>query len=280
MSVKVMSLIWEYYPAGSGELLTALAMGDFANDDGGNIFPALDTLAKKTRQSRSTVKRHIRKMENSGIAYVVKGEAQHKAREYAFNLNMLIQQGQNEPAEIQGGQNAPGANTSVQGGHSYDPRSIIDPSYLYREEKIPTWWDQKAWKYYIAFRKKIRKPLTMMTERGVKLLCDSIGEFINQTGFTMRELTDFNEKNSNQGFFAPSKKKTNGKTYNASTSEDPILVTGKRMGIDPRKDEPLETYRLRVRSEIDRRSEENVRRLDEAAIRNLEKMHKAMRQQQ
>jgi len=262
MSVKVMSLIWEYYPAGGGELLTALALADFADDDGSNIYPSLKTLAKKTRTSRPTVKRHIRRMESSCLLNLVEVEAQHKAREYAFNLNILCRGVQNDPAEIQGVQNEPGSNTSVQGGHSCEPRSTIDPSWLYRKEKIPTWWDQVAWEYYITFRKKIRKPLLRMTERGVKLLCDSIGEMIVETGLTMRQLTDFNEKNSNQGFFSPGKKKTNGK--NNINTEDSILVSAKRLGMVQEKGESYYKFRARVQETIDNfneiRNEESYKR--------------------
>jgi len=37
MSIKISSLVWEYYPAGGCELLTALAYADHAHDDGTNV---------------------------------------------------------------------------------------------------------------------------------------------------------------------------------------------------------------------------------------------------
>ena len=66
MSVKVMGFVWDYFPGGGGELLTALALADRANHDGSDIYPSVDTLAKQTRQSRSTVKRHLKAMVASG----------------------------------------------------------------------------------------------------------------------------------------------------------------------------------------------------------------------
>src|SRR5687768_6181810 len=66
MSVKVMSMVFERYPVGGGELLLALAMADHARDDGTHIFPSIDALASKTRQSRSTVQRLTKRMVGRG----------------------------------------------------------------------------------------------------------------------------------------------------------------------------------------------------------------------
>lgn len=57
-----MSLVWQYYPDGGGELLTALALADHAHDDGTNIRPSVRHVAKKTRQSERTVQRYLARM--------------------------------------------------------------------------------------------------------------------------------------------------------------------------------------------------------------------------
>jgi hypothetical protein len=62
MSVKVMAIIWDNFDGGGGELLTALALADHADHEGGSIFPAVRSVAKKTRQSERTVQRHIQTM--------------------------------------------------------------------------------------------------------------------------------------------------------------------------------------------------------------------------
>lgn len=72
MSVKVMGFVWDHYPNGGGELLTALALADHANHDGGDIYPSIERLMRVTRQGRSTVKRHLKKMVGSGWLEVVK----------------------------------------------------------------------------------------------------------------------------------------------------------------------------------------------------------------
>jgi len=61
-----MTMVFDRYPVGGAERLLALAIADHAHDDGTHIFPAIDTLAHKTMQSRSTVQRQIAKMLASG----------------------------------------------------------------------------------------------------------------------------------------------------------------------------------------------------------------------
>lgn len=71
MSVKAMAVVWELYPAGGGELLTALKLADHADHDGGNIWPGVESVARTTHQSERTIQRHIQAMLKSGWLEVV-----------------------------------------------------------------------------------------------------------------------------------------------------------------------------------------------------------------
>ncbi|MRG98843.1 hypothetical protein GIY21_00890 [Xanthomonas sontii] len=71
MANKVEGEVWDRYPAGGGELLLALAIADHAHDDGTHIFPGVERLARKTRQSERTVQYQLRKMEASGWLILV-----------------------------------------------------------------------------------------------------------------------------------------------------------------------------------------------------------------
>lgn len=87
MSGKMSGLVFEHYPEGGGEMLTALCLADHADHDGTSIYPSVDTVAKLTRQSRRTVQYHLSKMLESGWLLLVgnaKGGRQ-KAREYRIN---------------------------------------------------------------------------------------------------------------------------------------------------------------------------------------------------
>lgn len=87
MSGKMSGLVFEHYPEGGGEMLTALCLADHADHDGTSIYPSVETVAKLTRQSRRTVQYHLSKMQESGWLLLVgnaKGGRQ-KAREYRIN---------------------------------------------------------------------------------------------------------------------------------------------------------------------------------------------------
>jgi hypothetical protein len=62
MSVKVMGLVWDHYPRGGGEFLTALALADHSDHGGKNVRPGITGLARKTRQSIRTVQNHASRM--------------------------------------------------------------------------------------------------------------------------------------------------------------------------------------------------------------------------
>lgn len=65
MSVRQMTLVWEYSRAEGNVLLLALALADWADDDG-YCYPSFRQLAKKARIDRSTAIRGIGKLLKSG----------------------------------------------------------------------------------------------------------------------------------------------------------------------------------------------------------------------
>lgn len=66
MSTGVSDAVWRMYAGGGGELLLALLLADYSNDDGTGIYPSVTTMAAKTRQSERTVQYQLRKMETQG----------------------------------------------------------------------------------------------------------------------------------------------------------------------------------------------------------------------
>lgn len=71
MSVKIMSMVFDRYTEGGGEMLLALALADHAGDDGTRIYPSIAALAEKTRQSERTVQYQLRRMQESGWLILV-----------------------------------------------------------------------------------------------------------------------------------------------------------------------------------------------------------------
>ncbi|MCD0503677.1 helix-turn-helix domain-containing protein [Bordetella petrii] len=89
MSIKIMSLVWEHYPSGGGELLTALAYADHAHDDGTGVRPSVAYIARKTRQSERTVQRYLTQMRESGWLLTVRHGTGGRGRATEYRINPL-----------------------------------------------------------------------------------------------------------------------------------------------------------------------------------------------
>jgi hypothetical protein len=87
MSIDIMSMVFKRYPNGGGEMLLALALADHAHDDGTHIYPSVDHLAQKTRQSVRSVQYQLKGMLDAGFIELTNeghgGRGMH--REYRIN---------------------------------------------------------------------------------------------------------------------------------------------------------------------------------------------------
>jgi Helix-turn-helix domain len=68
MSVRQMLAVFELRVPASWKLVL-LAMADHAHEDGTGCYPSIDTLARKTSQSRRGVQKIMRKLEEAGLIY-------------------------------------------------------------------------------------------------------------------------------------------------------------------------------------------------------------------
>jgi len=67
MSVKVMTWVMENAPYRGARYAILLAMADWARDDGGNIFPLVEAIAKKARLTKRHARRLIGAIERDGV---------------------------------------------------------------------------------------------------------------------------------------------------------------------------------------------------------------------
>ena len=91
MSAKCTAAVFDRYPGGGGEFALALALADNAHDDGTRIYPSIDTMALKSRQSVRAVQNHLRNMLAAGWLVLVKNHAGGRGvhREYRINPDWL-----------------------------------------------------------------------------------------------------------------------------------------------------------------------------------------------
>jgi len=66
MSVACMSWVFAHSTAAGADRLLLLAIADHANDDGGDAWPSVPTLARKTGTSERTVQRGLSRLEAGG----------------------------------------------------------------------------------------------------------------------------------------------------------------------------------------------------------------------
>ena len=104
MSVKVMSAVFERYPAGAGEMLLALALADVARDDGRlMINDSVPELARKTRQTERGVRLQLARMRATGWLHLVAASDGGRGRVAIY----AIDRGWIDGGELQSGQPFP-----------------------------------------------------------------------------------------------------------------------------------------------------------------------------
>lgn len=85
MAIRLMTVVWDDGSLPRGDVLLMLALADHANDDGLS-FPSIARLARRTRSSPSTVRRHLRSLQAEGRLVV-------EAREGTSNLYHIVLHG-------------------------------------------------------------------------------------------------------------------------------------------------------------------------------------------
>lgn len=127
MSARCTAAVFDRYPVGGGEFVLALALADNAHDDGSRIFPSVETMAQKSRQSVRAVQMHLRAMIASGWLLQVRGGGgRGRPAEYRISPNWLkgaeIAPFQN-PAEVAPFQPEKGADIApFEAGKGCNPR--------------------------------------------------------------------------------------------------------------------------------------------------------------
>lgn len=92
MSVCAISAVWKSYPHGGSELLVALALADWSDDDGRSLHPSMKAIARKTRLSVKQARRLVHDIIAAGFLEVVghhAGGNPGEPRHYRLRLDRI-----------------------------------------------------------------------------------------------------------------------------------------------------------------------------------------------
>ncbi|MBU9581350.1 helix-turn-helix domain-containing protein [Burkholderia multivorans] len=87
MSIKVQTMVWDRYPGEDHELLLALKLADYCDDNGEHIFPSIETMAEKTRRSARAVQYQIKSMVERGWLILVANAGGGRGRTCEYRIN-------------------------------------------------------------------------------------------------------------------------------------------------------------------------------------------------
>jgi pyocin large subunit-like protein len=124
VSLRMLTLAWGTLTGGIQKLVL-VALADYADDQGGSVFPAVATLARKCGIDETTCRRALRGLEEDGLIVVVAEARQHRPREY----RMQLRAGNAPPLDVSraGAAHARAGAEPIQGRRSA-PQSVNDPS--------------------------------------------------------------------------------------------------------------------------------------------------------
>lgn len=92
MSIKVMTMVWDGFPAAGSELLAMLALADWCDDRGGCLHPSIKAVADKVRVGEKHARNILHKFVDDGFLAVVgnlHGGKPGTTRSYRLNVAKL-----------------------------------------------------------------------------------------------------------------------------------------------------------------------------------------------
>jgi hypothetical protein len=227
MSIKVMTLVWDRFPAAGSELLAMLALADWCTDDGGSLYPSIATLAAKIRVSESQARRILHGLIDNGYVTVIgnaNGGAPGTTRQYRVIVAKLrsLPDRTSETCETASANATPsidarGGADARDGSHGCAETAsahatqtvnitISEPSLKTKGASapvvVPEWIDATSWNAFTAMRKKIKKP---MTDHAIGLMIQKLAA-LRDAGHDVKSLLDNSTLNCWQDVYEPKAK--------------------------------------------------------------------------
>lgn len=148
MSIRVMTQVWDCNAYEGGTLLVLLAMADWADDTGGNIFPKMEKLANKARLSVRGAQLCVAKLKEDGVIAEVAPSRRGRGTEYKIVLERVKELHRNDCTAMASGEDGgsngvQSATVGVKSDASYidnHQEPLSEPSSAgAREEALKRW---------------------------------------------------------------------------------------------------------------------------------------------
>src|SRR5579872_938776 len=88
MSIRVMTQIWDTCLYDGGTLLVLLAMADWANDDGSDVYPGMDTLAAKCRLTTRGAQDCVKRLRDDQVVLIVANATGGRSKLTKYKINL------------------------------------------------------------------------------------------------------------------------------------------------------------------------------------------------
>ncbi|AWI53185.1 hypothetical protein DEH84_06890 [Aquabacterium olei] len=121
MSIFVTSLVWKFSKSEGSTLLVALAIADFADDEG-RAYPAVSTLAAKARVSERTTQYALAQLVDLNELRIERGTGPRGCNTYAVQVQNLR------------GANSAGVQNTAEGGATHCTQTVIEPPKKKKEK--------------------------------------------------------------------------------------------------------------------------------------------------
>ena len=140
MSIRVMTMVWDVFPASGSELLAMLALADWCDDQGGSLNPSMRAVAQKIRVSEKQARRIVQGFVSSGYLAVVgnaTGGVAGTTKQFQLDVKKLAglplvgAQKSAPTAPVDGRGTAPmdGRGTAPMDGRGTAPTHVLDGSH-------------------------------------------------------------------------------------------------------------------------------------------------------
>lgn len=178
MSIKIMSQVWEREDLDPYERLVVLCLADHANDEG-VCYPSVGRLCQRTGMKERGVQNVLKRLSERGVLTVQKNAGMKGANLYTVHATPAPDAPRTEctpasdaplpphPITCTPAPDAPEPSITTK-----EPSSKSDAAQV--REALTAWAGGEAADSFIAFRRKIRKPLTPTAAKRIAKVLNEI----------------------------------------------------------------------------------------------------------